>query len=42
MMGNRVIVIRLSGKAHIVFKTIALLARYKGNMTLGEIANARD
>ena len=36
---NRVMIIRASGKAHQVFKLIALMAKYKGRMTLGEIAN---
>ena len=34
---NRVLKIKISGKAHQVFKLIALMAKYKGNMTLGEI-----
>jgi len=36
---NRVMIIRASGKAHIVFKVLALLAKYQGSKTLGEIVN---
>lgn len=32
-------VIRLAGKASQVFSYMALLARYRGNTTLGELAN---